>query len=329
MINSQHSQVVNLVADIGGTNIRLAITDKDNNLSGIQTYQCKLFPQLSDVIRQYLTEKELLTSSINACLAIACPVDTDAIAMTNLPWKFSQKQLKAELNLNSLTLINDYTAIAMAIPSLRDDQKVKIGEGESIKNNPIAVCGPGTGLGVANLVNINDQWHCLGGEGGHIDFAPVDDLDVLIFEQLKKIKKRISYEQLLSGYGIEQIYQALLIINNVQVSEPQSVKLTAKDISTNALNNSCDICNQALAQFCKVLGSFAGNLALTTGSTGGVYIAGGIVPRFVEYVQESGFRERFEAKGRMTHLNEQTPTYIITESQPGLLGAAAFINQIV
>ncbi|MBU2871141.1 glucokinase [Colwellia sp. E2M01] len=327
MTNLPDTKIVNLVADIGGTNIRLAITDKNNTLSEIETYQCKNFPLLSDVIRQYLTEKELLTSSINACLAIACPVDTDAIAMTNLPWKFSQKELKAELKLNSLTLINDYTAIAMAIPALSDNQKIKIGQGEAAKNLPIAVCGPGTGLGVANLVNINDQWHCLGGEGGHIDFAPVDELDIKIFQELQKTKQRISYEQLLSGYGIEQIYAALLVINNVQV-DPQSAKLTAKDISTNALNNTCVTCKQALSQFCKILGSFAGNLVLTTGSIGGVYIAGGIVPRFVEYVRNSEFRDRFEAKGRMSHLNKNTPTYIITESQPGLLGAAAYLNQI-
>jgi glucokinase len=332
MMNSQDTQVINLVADIGGTNIRLAITDKNNNINEIETYQCQNFPHLSHVIHHYLAEKNLLTAQINACLAIACPVDTDSISMTNLPWKFSQKQLKEELKLNSLTLINDYTAIAMAIPLLTDDQKVKIGGGESVLNQPIAVCGPGTGLGVANLENINGHWHCLGGEGGHTDFAPVDELDIQIFQELKKTKKRISYEQLLSGYGLEQIYQALLVINNRQKSNTElteaSIKLTAKDISTQALVGSCDTSLQALSQFCKILGSFSGNLALTTGALGGVYIAGGIVPRFIDYLESSEFRERFETKGRMSHLNEQTPTYIITESQPGLLGAAASLNQI-
>ena len=326
-----NSQVINLVADIGGTNIRLAITDKNNNISEIETYQCKLFPNLSDVIQQYLTEKKFLNVRINACLAIACPVDTDLISMTNLPWEFSQKQLKADLKLSSLTLINDYTAIAMAIPSLNDDQKVKVGGGDSDKHQPIAVCGPGTGLGVANLININNQWHCLDGEGGHTDFAPVDELDVKIFQQLSLTKKRISYEQLLSGYGLEQIYQALVVINDQEFANKASTlsaKLSAKEISSQALAGSCDICQQALSQFCKILGSFSGNLALTTGSVGGVYIAGGIVPRFVEYVTNSQFRERFEAKGRMSHLNKKTPTYIITESQPGLMGAAAYLNQI-
>ena len=329
MNDLKETKNINLVADIGGTNIRLAITDKNNNISEIKAYQCEKFPHLSHVIRHYLTEKGLLNAQINACLAIACPTDTDLISMTNLPWQFSQKQLKAELNLSSLTLINDYTAIAMAIPLLNDEQKVKVGQGETIKNQPIAVCGPGTGLGVANLVNINNNWHCLDGEGGHTDFAPVDELDIKIFQEFKKTKKRISYEQLLSGYGLEQTYRALLEIENLDSTNDKSANLSAKEISTNALNGRCEICQKTLAQFCKILGSFAGNLALTTGSFGGVYIAGGIVPRFVDYVKSSQFRERFETKGRMSSINQRTPTYIITESQPGLLGAAAYLNQQV
>jgi len=328
MNNDSSINTINLIADIGGTNIRLAITDSNNNISEIETYQCQQFPHLSNVIHQYLSDKNLLNSCVNACLAIACPVDTDSISMTNLPWKFSQKQLKEELGLNSLTLINDYTAIAMAIPLLTDQQKVKIGQGEAEAKQPIAVCGPGTGLGVANLVNIDDHWHCIGGEGGHTDFAPIDELDVKIFQELMKTKKRISYEQLISGYGLEQIYQALVVINNQAPQNTELTKLTAKDISTQALAGTCPTSEQALSQFCKILGSFAGNLALTTGSSGGVYIAGGIVPRFIDYVKASDFRARFETKGRMSHLNKETPTYIITESQPGLLGAAAYLNQI-
>ncbi len=331
MNNSTITPTINLVADIGGTNIRIATTDKYNNLNDIETYQCQNFPHLSNVIYQYLSDKKLLNSRVNACLAIACPVDTDAISMTNLPWQFSQKQLKQDLKLHSLTLINDYTAIGMAIPLLNDQQKVKVGGGEAEAKKPIAVCGPGTGLGVANLVNIDDHWHCLGGEGGHTDFAPVDEIDIQIFQQLKRNKQRISYEQLISGYGIEQIYQALVAIN--QQTDNQStgtdiVKLSAQEISSKAISGDCATCFQTLSQFCKVLGSFSGNLALTTGSVGGVYIAGGIVPRFVEFFKDSGFRERFETKGRMSYLNQNTPTYVITESQPGLLGAAAYINQL-
>jgi len=324
MISNQPS-TLNLIADIGGTNIRIALADANaaQKFTHIETYRCADFTGLSEILALYIDNQGFHGKTINACLAIACPTDQDIISMTNLPWQFSQKALKAELKLSNLSFINDYTAIAMAIPLLNEQQKVQIGSGEAKAGMPISVCGPGTGLGVANLVNINDQWHCISGEGGHVDFAPVSDEEIQILASLKKIKERVSYEQLLSGYGLEQIYTALVEIN--QTDTP--AKLSAQQISENATNASCPICKQALDTFCKVLGSFAGNLALTSNSQGGVYIAGGIVPRFIDYVQNSQFRERFECKGRLSNIPQSTPTYVITEPQPGLLGAAAYILQ--
>lgn len=327
-MNTTVKKNINLIADIGGTNIRIAIADKssDTHFIEIETYRCANYASLAEVIALYINTKQLTDTSIDACLAIACPVDTDIISMTNLPWQFSQHTLKEQLNFQSLTLINDYTAIAMAIPLLNDSQKIKVGGGDVTKNAPIAVCGPGTGLGVANLVPISisgvNKWHCFSGEGGHVDFAAVDEVDIKILQQLKSIKARVSYEQLLSGYGLIQIYQTLCIIN-----DHPGDKLSAAEISEKALAGSCAICQQTLAQFCKVLGSFAGNLALTMNSQGGVYIAGGIVPRFIDYLKNSPFRERFEAKGRLSHITQRAPTYIITEEQPGLLGAAAYLLQ--
>ena len=327
-MNIKTKKTIKLIADIGGTNIRLAQADasSDDNYTEIETYQCANYASLAEVITLYIDSKQLADTTIDACLAIACPVDTDIISMTNLPWQFSQNALKEQLNLRNLTLINDYTAIAMAIPFLNDSQKIKVGGGDVTQNAPIAVCGPGTGLGVANLVPISisgvNKWHCFSGEGGHVDFAAVDEIDIKILQQLKSIKARVSYEQLLSGYGLVQVYQALCIIN-----DHAGDKLSAAEISAKALAGSCTICQQTLAQFCKILGSFAGNLALTMNSQGGVYIAGGIVPRFVDYIQNSAFRERFEAKGRLSHITQRAPTYIITEDQPGLLGAAAFLLQ--
>ncbi|PKI16487.1 glucokinase [Colwellia sp. 12G3] len=320
---------VNLVADIGGTNIRLARSDSSNTLIDIETYQCCDFSCLLDVIQCYLTEKKITAASINACLAIACPVDTDIISMTNLPWQFSQTELKKALKLNKLILINDYTAIAMAIPMLTDEQKVKIGGGKALSNKAIAVCGPGTGLGVANLLPIANKWYCFGGEGGHVDYAAIGDTEIKTLQYIQSVKPRVSYEQLLSGYGLEQIYQALLSIHHGDVLTKPTTQLTAKEISTKALDNTCSFCHQALDLFCKVLGSFAGNLALTMNTQGGVYIAGGIVPRFIDFLSESDFRLRFEAKGRMSSLNKEIATYVITEKQPGLLGASVYLNQVI
>jgi glucokinase len=332
-----NNSIINLIADIGGTNIRIALATADSNsknkinITEIETYQCKAFNSLAEVLSHYIESKQLAHFSINACLAIACPVDHDFISMTNLPWQFSQKELKQQLKLKSLRLINDYTAIAMAIPLLSAHQKVKIGGGSTVTGKPISICGPGTGLGVANLVPItvsgNSQWHCFSGEGGHIDFAPINTTEQQVLNFIQDIKKRVSYEQLLSGFGLEQVYQALLFITQGKEITTVKEKLSAKDITTKALDGSCDVCDQSLTLFCNVLGSFAGNLALIMNSQGGVYIAGGIVPRFINYLKNSDFRERFESKGRLSYITEQAPTYVITEEQPGLLGAAAVILQ--
>lgn len=325
--------IINLVADIGGTNIRIAQAKSQNGsfICEIETYQCTEFANLVDVLSLYIEKKQLNQYSIHACLAIACPVDDDMISMTNLSWKFSQKELKSQLNLASLQFINDYTAIAMAIPLLNEDQKIKIGGGEAIVNKPISVCGPGTGLGLASLIPVSilgvNHWHCVSGEGGHTDFAPISEQEIKILRYLNTIRKRVSYEQLLSGYGLEQIYQALTNAESIKGDNEKTPKLSAEEICNKGINKNCQVSYQALSIFCRVLGSFAGNIALIMNSQGGFYIAGGIVPRFIDFLKSSDFRERFESKGRLSNITKQTPTYIITEPQPGLLGAAGFLLQ--
>ena len=174
------SQFINVVADIGGTNLRIGVVNSVQGIEQLETYKCCDFHCLADVISHYLTKYHLLNKQINACFAIACPVDKDMISMTNLPWSFSKSALKTALNLNELLFINDYTAIAHAVPFLKQDQKVKIGGGEAIDSKPIAICGPGTGLGVANVIPVGQQWHSLGGEGGHVDFAPTNEKECQI-----------------------------------------------------------------------------------------------------------------------------------------------------
>jgi len=315
---------INIIADIGGTNMRVAQCDAQGNITNITIYACADYASLADVLADFMKHQQLVDKKIDACLAIACPVDKDLIVMTNLPWQFSQRQLKAQLQLNELVLINDFTAIAHAIPQLGVQQKVQIGVGEVNLNKPISICGPGTGLGVAHLIAVDSVWHSLSGEGGHVDFAPVDQQEVAILNFLANKYSRVSYEQLLSGLGIEQIYQALSDAKNTQASP-----LSAKEITENALSGSCDLAVETLAQFCRILGSFAGNLALTLGSYGGVYIAGGIVPRFIEFFASSEFRQRFEQKGRLSSFNQPIPTFVVTEEQPGLLGASAYLKQFM
>ncbi|GLX86432.1 glucokinase [Thalassotalea loyana] len=315
-------QITNLVADIGGTNIRIGQVVDNNTINAIEVFQCRDFPSLADVFKHYLAGNGLSETTLNVCLAIACPVEQDLVVMTNMPWQFSKTELKDTLNLKNLFVINDYTAIAHAVPFLTDEQKVQIGRGEALANRPISICGPGTGLGVANVVPSEHGWISLGGEGGHVDFAPIDETEAAILRFLLKKYSHVSYEQLLSGLGIEQIYQALADYKGVEAKS-----LAAHEISAAALDKSDDLCLEALEQFCKILGSFAGNLALTLSSFSGVYIAGGIVPRFIEFLKQSEFRTRFEEKGRLSPFNQNIPTYVITEAQPGLLGACAYLCQ--
>ena len=216
---------LNIIADIGGTNMRVAQVDAHGNIADITIYACAEHESLSVVLTDFMTKHQLIGKKVNACLAIACPVDKDLIVMTNLPWQFSQSQLKAQLALNELILINDFTAIAHSIPHLGAKQKVQIGIGEVLANKPISICGAGTGLGVANLIPVDTNWHSLSGEGGHVDFAPVDEQEIAILQFLSKKYARVSSEQLLSGLGIEQIYQALSFVKN-----GEATVLPAKEI---------------------------------------------------------------------------------------------------
>lgn len=319
-------ETVYLVADIGGTNIRIAQADIEQGLFALEQYKCCDYPSLQAVLGIYLERFKLSGKPIIACLAIACPTDDDLISMTNLPWSFSQALLKAELGFKQLFIVNDYTAIAMAIPLLGCEQVEQVGGRDRDITKPISVCGPGTGLGVATLINVGSAqspfWHCINGEGGHIDFAAVDDNDIRVLQYLRKIKERVSYEQLLSGYGLEQIYRAL-----ADGKEAYKAELPAQCISELAIEEKCDLCVQALNLFCCVLGSFSGNLALLHNAQGGVFIAGGIVPRFINFLKKSEFRQRFEDKGRLSAIPKSVPVFIVKESQPGLLGAFAVIKQ--
>ncbi|MFT2092058.1 glucokinase [Paraglaciecola sp. 2405UD69-4] len=308
------------VADVGGTNIRIAQVENEQ-VKDIKKYLCVDFATITDAINTYFSEYSDVTFTAG-CLGVACPVTGDNISMTNSHWDFSISELKQQLNLNWLGVINDFTAVAHAVPVLTDAQKYQVGAGVIQENENIAVFGPGTGLGVKHLAPVNDGWLALDGEGGHVDFAAVDELDIAILRFLTKKLGHASAEEVLSGRGLVQIYQALS-----EYESSEAVLSDAAEITEKALNGSCALCLATLNQFCKILGSFAGNLALNMGTRGGVYIGGGIAPRFTKFIQESEFRERFEAKGRFKDYVVGIPTFIITEPDHGLIGAMAYLNQ--
>jgi glucokinase len=308
------------VADVGGTNIRLARVT-ESGVADIKKYMCEEFASIDLAIAQYFADMPHISFS-EGCIAIACPVLGDQVEMTNHSWAFSQNALRSQLKLDALFVINDFTAVAHSLPVLNGQQVIQIGEGSAIENGNIAVFGPGTGLGVEHITMTDSGWQTLDGEGGHTDFAPVDETDIVIWRHLQSSFGRASAEEVMSGRGIVNIYTALAKHADKPVSFNEPAQITDA-----ALAGTCEIAAAALTQFCRIMGSFAGNLALNMATTGGIFIGGGIANRFPEFIQNSDFRARFEAKGQMKHYVKDIPTYLIAEPDHGLLGAAAYLNQ--
>lgn len=310
-----------LVGDIGGTNARLALCDLQTGaLSEAKTYSGAEYDSLEAVIRDYCSNS---SESINtACIAIACPVTEDWVSMTNHTWEFSISELKANLGFEALEVINDFTAVSLAIPVLPIDECLQIGGGEPQANKPVAVYGAGTGLGVAQLIHGGGLWHSIPGEGGHVDLPTCTPEEDALLVHLREKFGRVSAERCLSGQGLVNIYQ---FIATYAGNQPQG--LEPKQITEQALNHTCKDCERTLQLFCVLMGRFGGNLALTTGAFGGVYIAGGIVPRFKEFFLKSGFRAAFEDKGRFKDYLQQIPVYLISGNEPGLLGAGTYLRQ--
>ncbi|MBN1378062.1 MAG: glucokinase [Gammaproteobacteria bacterium] len=312
-----------LVADIGGTNARFALVELDSSeaveLLAQKTLPTADYQSLTDAASDYLqTAGYDQHTVLSGSFAVAGAINGDWFQMTNNPWAFSVQAVRQELGFESLHLLNDFGAIAWSIPTLKENEFIKIGGGESVPGVPVAVLGPGTGLGVGAYILQDDQFIALQTEGGHASFAPQNDLEVEIMVFLQKKYGRVSWERVLSGPGLENIYSALVHIKNIKDEQ-----LNASQITQVALRENDALCIEVLNQFCASLGSLAGDVALTMGARGGVNIAGGIVPRFVDFFVASPFRERFEKKGRFSAYNAAIVTQLVVAEQPGLLGAAA------
>lgn len=308
------------VADVGGTNIRLALIE-NGRIAKIEKYLCTDFESIGEAILYF--QKKTIDSTFSAgCIAIACPVNDDMVKMTNHTWVFSQTALKAELSLDSLFVINDFTAVAHSLPTLNHNQLIQIGKGHAKEHGNIAVFGPGTGLGVEHLTWTSSGWQTLDGEGGHVDFAPTDENDIIVWQFLTKKLGRASAEEVLSGRGIVNMYTAFCLHFDkpIEFTEPS-------EVTKAGLDNTDAMATLAIVQFCRVMGSFAGNLALNLCTTGGIFIGGGVTSRFGEFFLNSDFRRYFDAKGDFAHYVRDIPTYLIKEPDHGLLGALAYLTQ--
>lgn len=326
-----------LVADIGGTNARFALTDlaaPNVELHEAQSLRNADFASVQHAVEHYL--ESIGTTPKHAALAVACPVGSDEIRLTNRAWSFSRRELQRTLGLDELRMINDFGAVAWAIPSLERDSLVTLhGDASAPLRGPISVLGPGTGLGVAQLVGSREHgWHAVETEGGHTSFAPIGDEERAIAAWLTAQHGRTSTERLLCGKGLSEI--DLVLRGGTTVTPATSLMPGESSLQRQALRDPAEIvaaaleghdiaARQTLARFCAVLGSVAGDCALIQGART-VVIAGGIVPRFIPFLRSSAFRERFLAKGRMATLLESVPIHVITHPQPGLLGAATALR---
>lgn len=312
-----------LLGDIGGTNARFALGQRGTlHFDHVEKLNGHDFASLDTAIAEYFSRLPAdYTPPRSACLAIAAPVDGDRITMTNLSWSFSIDALRESLGLDRLLVVNDFKAVARAIPELTGDKLQAIGGGQRKSHAPAVVLGPGTGLGVSALVFAGDKPIAIQTEGGHIGFAPSDPIEMRVLKRLWDKYDRVSVERVVSGPGLVNLYEALAAISKSSITP-----LRPEQVSERALAGTCKICVEALNRFFGILGSVAGDLALAVGAEGGVYIAGGIVPQMLDEIRASDFRARFESKGRFSQYVANMPTLVVTEPSPGLIGCAALFS---
>ena len=314
-----------LLADIGGTNIRLAWQDQpDGPLHDTRVLPCAQFPTVDAAIAAYLAEVNIATPR-EAAFGIANPVTGDEVRMTNHSWCFSQSALKASLGLQRLVVINDFTALALALPLLTPDLLRPVGGGEAVPGAAIALLGPGTGLGVSGLVFPpgSSNGVPLSGEGGHVSLAAQTQREFDVLAVLQQRHGHASAERAVSGAGLVDLYHAL---QHLGAHGGEAVD-SAAQVTGRALQAGDPLALEALELFCGFLGSVAGNLALTLGARGGVFIGGGIVPRLGAWFAQSPFRARFDAKGRFQPYLAGIPCWVIDPAaQPALLGVSRALD---
>jgi glucokinase len=311
-----------LIGDIGATNARFALVDAHGNTNSARLYALNDFPSLADAIDGYLLEQAPPAKPTQAVLAVASPVLGDRVALTNHAWTFSIEELQAHLRLRRLRVVNDFAANALAIPHLGPEDLMQVGSGSPAADAPVGLIGPGTGLGVGALVPTPTGPLAISGEGGHVTMAPASAVESAVLELMRKRYDHVSAERLLSGQGLVNLYGALCEIGGAPAAPFQPAQITSPCIWEEDPRT-----RDATEMFCAMLGTVAGNLALTLGARGGIYIAGGIVPRLGAFFAQSEFRERFEAMGRFRTYLAAIPTYVIVRPLPELLGAAALLKQ--
>jgi glucokinase len=304
-----------LVADIGGTNARFALTGPGGAVEHQRILHGHDFPAFEDALAAYLEAEDVRPD--RAAVAVASPVLGDRIAFTNSPWSFSIDAMRERFGFDPLLVLNDFEANALAIPHLRPADLVQVGGGEAVPGAPVAILGPGSGLGVAGLVRTGTGWMALPGEGGHATMPAADEREAAVLAKLRVRFGHVSAERVLSGPGLVNLYAAIAELERVAPGSPTPAEV---------VDGQDAISRDAVDMFCAMLGTLAGNVALTLGARGGVYIAGGIVPKLGARFVNSAFRERFVAKGRFRDYLAAIPTFVVVHPVPAFVGLAALVG---
>jgi len=320
-----------LAGDIGGTRTRLCIAEcagTDCHSRHKQEFLSRSYTGLVPILDEFLRRAPDIDA---VCLGIAGPVRETAagqrVTVTNLPWTIESRELAKTFGFNRVRLINDFQAVGYGIEALSEDDFVSLQSGEPVVHAPCATIGAGTGLGQGLLIWQQDHYEAIATEGGHADFGPADDLQIELVRYLHRTAGHASYEKLLSGPGLVRLY----IFLREQGVAPETAALAAAiatgdpaaAITRAALAGQDDLANHALELFMRIYGAQAGNLALSAGALGGVYIAGGIAPRIINRLSDGRFMQAFCNKGNMSHLAAAIPVRVILNPDVGLMGATA------
>ena len=302
-----------LIADIGATSSRCATLVSPTGIAeNVRIYRNEKYDGLTELLADFVSECSDKPQSL--ALAVAAPVHDDDIRMINRDWSFSGRSLSSDLGFARAKIINDFHAIAYALPALGDDTRTEIGNATEYRGGNMAAIGPGSGLGTSAWIRGDAGGAAMTGEGGHITVSGRDKREDEIIAVVRERFGHCSAERILSGPGLKVLHKAM---HGIEIESPEEISGNPDD----------DACAATMNQFFSFLGSVAADLALITGAFGGLHIAGGIVPACIDQLRKSPFRDRFDDKYRYKDYMRRIPTYVITDPVPGLTGLVAMINR--
>jgi glucokinase len=310
-----------LLADIGATNARFALLRRGGEIGPVRTLAVADYPRFTDAVVAFLAREG--SSPAGAMLAVAGPIEGERAVMTNCPWVIDAAELRRVLCVQAVRVINDFEATAWSLAALEPDHVAAVGAGRAVAGAPMVVLGPGTGLGLACHVPHAPVPVVIATEGGHVTLAASTTREAAVIEWLRGRFEHASAERALSGPGLENLYRAIAAVDGAAVPARDATAITEAGVA-----GTCPVSRAALDMFCAMLGTFAGNAALSVGARGGVFIAGGIAPRIIDYLLKSELRARFDAKGRLRAYMEAIPLNVIVHPDYAFIGLKALVDRL-